>query len=89
MTKKKIVGRAPDELEGIRPDGDHGHSKPFLALTLPGKGMLMLGALGAAIGGGIQQAMQMVGGQGTGFISGEWRGVTASRDCKCTAPSPC
>jgi hypothetical protein len=47
----------------------------FLALTLPGKGMLMLGALGAAIGGGIQQAMQMVGGQGTGFISGEWRGV--------------
>jgi hypothetical protein len=47
----------------------------LLALTLPGKGMLMLGALGAAIGGGIQQAMQMVGGQGTGFISGEWRGV--------------
>jgi hypothetical protein len=46
-----------------------------LALSLPGKGMLMLGALGAAIGGGIQQAMQMVGGQGTGFISGEWRGV--------------
>jgi hypothetical protein len=45
------------------------------ALALPGKGMLMLGALGAAIGGGIQQAMQMVGGQGTGFISGEWRGV--------------
>ena len=47
----------------------------LLALTLPGKGMVMLGALGAAIGGGIQQAMQMVGGQGTGFISGEWRGV--------------
>lgn len=47
----------------------------LLALTLPGKGMLMLGALGAAIGGGIQQAMQMVGGQGTGFISGEWRSV--------------
>jgi len=46
-----------------------------LALSLPGKGMLMIGALGAAIGSGIQQAMQMVGGQGTGFISGEWRGV--------------
>jgi hypothetical protein len=46
-----------------------------LALSLPGKGMLMIGALGAAIGTGIQQAMQMVGGQGTGFISGEWRGV--------------
>jgi len=47
----------------------------LLALVLPGKGMLLLGALGAAIGGGIQQAMQMAGGQGTGFISGEWRGV--------------
>jgi hypothetical protein len=47
----------------------------LLALILPGKGMLMLGALGAVVGVGIQQAMQMVGGQGTGFISGEWRGV--------------
>jgi hypothetical protein len=47
----------------------------FLALVLPGKGMIMLGTLGAAVGAGIQQAMQMVGGQGTGFISGEWRGV--------------
>jgi hypothetical protein len=47
----------------------------WLALTLPGKGAVMLGALGASIGFGIQQAMQMVGGQGTGFISGEWRGV--------------
>jgi hypothetical protein len=46
-----------------------------LALTLPGKGILMMGALGAAIGNGIQQAMQMAGGQGVGFISGEWRGV--------------
>jgi hypothetical protein len=47
----------------------------LLALTLPGKGAVMLGALGASVGFGIQQAMQMVGGQGTGFISGEWRGV--------------
>ena len=47
----------------------------WLALILPGKGMVLLGALGASIGVGIQQAMQMVGGQGTGFISGEWRGV--------------
>jgi hypothetical protein len=46
-----------------------------LALTLPGKGILMMGALGAAVGNGIQQAMQMAGGQGVGFISGEWRGV--------------
>ena len=46
-----------------------------LALTLPGKGILMMGALGAAVGNGIQQAMQMAGGQGVGFISGEWKGV--------------
>jgi hypothetical protein len=46
-----------------------------LALTLPGKGILMMGALGGAIGNGIQQAMQMAGGQGVGFISGEWKGV--------------
>lgn len=43
--------------------------------ALLGKGMLMLGALGASVGFGIQQAMQMLGGQGVGFISGEWSGV--------------
>jgi len=37
--------------------------------------MLLLGALGASIGVGIRQAMQMIGGQGLGFVSGEWRGV--------------
>jgi hypothetical protein len=47
----------------------------IIAIGLPGKGMIMLGTLGASIGAGIQQAMQMVGGQGTGFISGEWRGI--------------
>jgi hypothetical protein len=46
-----------------------------LAATLMGKGMLLLGALGASIGWGIQQAMQMTGGQLLGFVSGEWRGV--------------
>ncbi len=46
-----------------------------LASTLMGKGMLLLGALGASVGFGIQQAMQMTGGQLLGFISGEWRGV--------------
>ena len=46
-----------------------------LAVALMGKGMLLLGALGASIGFGIQQAMQMTGGQLLGFISGEWRGV--------------
>lgn len=46
-----------------------------LATSLMGRGMLLLGALGASVGFGIQQASQMIGGQGVGFISGEWRGV--------------
>jgi hypothetical protein len=37
--------------------------------------MILLGALGASVGAGIQQASQMLGGQGVGFLSGEWRGV--------------
>ena len=37
--------------------------------------VVLLGAIGAFVGAGIQQAMQMIGGQGLGFISGEWRGV--------------
>jgi len=46
-----------------------------LAAFLGGKGMVLLGVLGASVGAGIQQAMQMIGGQGLGFVSGEWRGV--------------
>ena len=46
-----------------------------VAVALANKGMLLLGAFGASVGAGIQQAMQMVGGQGLGFISGEWKGV--------------
>jgi hypothetical protein len=46
-----------------------------VAVTMMGVGMLLLGVLGASIGIGIQQAMQMIGGQGLGFVSGEWRGV--------------
>jgi hypothetical protein len=74
MTKRKSWGVLLTNWKEFGLTGIMGF-QTFLALTLPGKGMLMLGALGAAIGGGIQQAMQMVGGQGTGFISGEWRGV--------------
>ena len=44
-------------------------------IVLMGKGMLLVGALGASVGFGIQQASQMLGGQGLGFISGEWRGI--------------
>jgi hypothetical protein len=46
-----------------------------ILFALLGKGMLLLGALGASLGAGIQQAMQMIGGQGLGFLSGEWKGV--------------
>ncbi len=46
-----------------------------LGVVLMGKGMVMLGALGASVGFGIQQASQMLGGQGVGFVSGEWKRV--------------
>jgi L-rhamnose-H+ transport protein len=49
-----------------------------LGVVLMGKGMVMLGALGASVGFGIQQASQMLGGQGVGFISGEWKGVSGT-----------
>jgi hypothetical protein len=44
--------------------------------ALLGKGMLMLGALGASVGFGVQQNVQMLGNQVVGFANGEWRGVT-------------
>jgi L-rhamnose-H+ transport protein len=47
-----------------------------VAVALMGKGMLLLGALGGSVGFGIQQAFQMTGSQGVGFLSGEWRGAT-------------
>ncbi|MHB0956933.1 MAG: L-rhamnose/proton symporter RhaT [Pirellulaceae bacterium] len=47
----------------------------ILAVNLLGRGMLSLGALGASIGFGVQQAMQVLGNQAVGFASGEWRGV--------------
>lgn len=45
------------------------------AVLLLGKGMLLLGALGASVGFGIQQATQILGNQGVGFLSGEWHEV--------------
>ena len=42
---------------------------------LLGIGSLKLGALGASVGWGIYQAMQIIGGQAVGFLSGEWREV--------------
>ena len=46
-----------------------------LAVVLMAAGMRMLGALGASVGLGIQSASWMLGGQGVGFASGEWRGI--------------
>ena len=48
----------------------------ILGVALMGKGMLLLGPLGASVGFGVQQAMQMLGGQTVGFASGEWHGIT-------------
>ena len=48
----------------------------IFAIILLGRGMVLLGILGASVGFGLQQTMQILGNQGVGFISGEWRGVT-------------
>jgi hypothetical protein len=48
----------------------------ILGVALMGQGMLFLGPLGASVGFGVQQATQMLGSQGVGFASGEWRGIT-------------
>ena len=47
----------------------------IFSFALAGYGAVLLGALGASVGFGIQQAAQIMGTQGVGFISGEWRGV--------------
>lgn len=47
----------------------------ILSMSLQGYGMRMVGVLGAVVGIGIQQTAQILGGQGVGFISGEWRKV--------------
>ena len=46
------------------------------AIALLGLGNLTLGALGASVGWGVYQAMQILGNQGVGFLSGEWAGVS-------------
>jgi L-rhamnose-H+ transport protein len=45
------------------------------SVALLGIGMRVMGPLGASVGFGIQQAMQILGNQLVGFASGEWRGV--------------
>jgi hypothetical protein len=47
----------------------------FLAFALWFQGSIMLGKMGASVGFGIYFAAQILGAQGLGLISGEWRGV--------------
>jgi hypothetical protein len=46
-----------------------------IGIAATGAGMLVLGALGASVGYGIQQTMMLLASQGVGSIGGEWRGV--------------
>lgn len=56
----------------------------FIPSALLGKGMLLLGALGASVGWGLVQGTLILGGQMLGFVSGEWRGSTAGPGCRFT-----
>ena len=48
----------------------------IISVILMGRGMVLLGILGASVGYGIQQSMQVIGNQVVGFVGGEWKGVT-------------
>jgi hypothetical protein len=74
MTKKRSWGLLATNWKEVGLSAIMGF-QILIAIGLPAKGMLLLGSLGASVGFGIQQAMQMTGAQGVGFISGEWRGV--------------
>ena len=50
----------------------------FAGFPIMGKGMLLLGALGASVGFGLQQASLLLGGQIVGFLSGEWKWVSGA-----------
>ena len=44
-------------------------------VVLMGSGLRMLGPLGASVGFGVFQAVQLSGAQSLGFLTGEWQGV--------------
>jgi L-rhamnose-H+ transport protein len=50
----------------------------FASSVALGKGMLMLGDVGASLGWGIAQGTLILGGQLLGFLTGEWRGVAGT-----------
>ncbi len=47
----------------------------IIGVIIMGRGMILLGILGASVGFGIQQSMQVAGNQIVGFSSGEWKGI--------------
>jgi len=47
----------------------------IISIILLGRGMLLLGALGASVGFAIQQSLQVIGNQLVGFLGGEWKGI--------------
>lgn len=47
----------------------------IVGVTLMGRGMLLLGVLGASVGFAIQQIVQVFGNQLVGFLSGEWKNI--------------
>jgi L-rhamnose-H+ transport protein len=74
MTKRKSWGVMKESWREVALAALIGVQFSF-AVVLLGKGMLFLGALGASVGFGIQQATQILGNQGVGFFSGEWRDI--------------
>ena len=48
-----------------------------LGIVLMAKGSLMLGVMGASVGWGVFEGVQIMGGQLVGFATGEWRGATS------------
>ena len=74
MTKHRswrVIGKSPKEIGLSLIVGFN----LFLAFCLWFEGMILLGPMGGSIGFGIYFALQILGAQGLGLISGEWRGV--------------
>ena len=74
MTKNRswhVLGESPGEIGFSLIVG----LNLFLAFSLWFSGMLLLGPMGGSVGFGIYFALQILGAQGLGLVSGEWRGV--------------
>lgn len=74
MTKQhswgKLIQRKPELVYGLI------IGLQFItAVVLLGRGMLLLGVLGASIGFAIQQSLQVIGNVLVGFWGGEWKGI--------------